>query len=164
MTLVGFPPNDARGWKELAQEVEPVVIWSTGRTWTTPVQQILDLYGIEPQPVVLELEGRSDEQQLSAILARLVPGRSAALASSSRSPPPLITIAGHHEPINGYAPLLTLHKEGKLHALLERAGAVVDARAKREEGERVRRAMLQRRLAKQARVVVPARDVEGDDE
>ncbi|KAJ9093891.1 hypothetical protein QFC21_006264 [Naganishia friedmannii] len=162
MTLVDFPPNDARGWKELKQEVEPVVIWSTGKTWTTPVQQLLDLYGIEPQPLVLEMEGRPDEQQLSTILARLVPGRSSALASSSRSPPPLITIAG--QPINGYAPLLNLHKEGKLHGLLERAGAVVDARSRREEAEKVKLARLERRLTKQARVVIPARDVDGDDE
>lgn len=163
MTLVGFPPDDVRGWKELAQEVEPVVIWSTGSTWTAPVHELLDLYGIEPEPFVLDLQGRTDERQVAETLARLVPGRSAALASSSRSPPPLITIAG--EPINGYAALLELHREGKLHALLERAGAVVDARSRREEADRVRRIRLEGRLAKQARVVVPVRNnVDGDDE
>ncbi|KAJ9114032.1 hypothetical protein QFC22_005852 [Naganishia vaughanmartiniae] len=162
MTLVGFPPNDARGWKELKQEVEPVVIWSTGKTWTTPVQQLLDLYGIEPQPVVLEMQSRPDASQLAETLARLIPGRSAASGSSSHSPPPLITIGG--QPINGYSSLSKLHKEGKLHGLLERAGAVVDARSKREEADKVKRARLETRLAKQARIVLPVRDVEGDDE
>lgn len=152
MSLVGFKANDERGWTELLAEVEPVVIWSTGPTWTTPVHELLAMYSLLPGPVTLPLESRDDQSAIKAILARIVTGRSA------DSPSPLITIGG--QPIDGYAPLLKLHSEGKLQAMLERAGAIVDGRRAREDLERARAARLQRRV-KQARIAV---QVEDDDE
>lgn len=144
MSLVGFKANDAQGWAELRAEVEPVVIWSTGSTWTTPVHELLALYSLLPGPTTLSLETRLDQAVIKAILARVVDGR------SQDSPAPLITIGG--KPIDGYAPLLKLHSEGRLHALLERAGAIVDGKRARDELDRARRARLGR--MKQARIVV----------
>ncbi|KAI5450132.1 hypothetical protein NCC49_003759 [Naganishia albida] len=144
MSLVGFKANDAQGWTELRAEVEPVVIWSIGSTWTTPVHELLALYSLLPGPTTLSLETRHDQAAIKAILARVVDGR------SQDSPAPLITIGG--KPIDGYAPLLKLHSEGRLHALLERAGAIVDGKRARDELDRARRARLGR--MKQARIVV----------
>jgi hypothetical protein len=144
MSLVGFKANDKQGWTELRAEVEPVVIWSTGATWTTPVHELLALYSLLPGPTTLSLDTRQDQAAIKAILSRIVDGR------SPDSPAPLITIGG--KPIDGYAPLLKLHSEGRLHALLERAGAIVDGKRVQDDLERVRRARLGRR--KQARIVV----------
>lgn len=143
MSLVGFKANDAQGWVELRAEVEPVVIWSTGSTWTTPVHELFAIYSLLPGPVTLPLDSRVDQSAIKAILARIVNGRSA------DSPSPLITIGG--QPIDGYAPLLKLHTEGKLHAMLERAGAIVDGKRAQEDRERARAAQLQKRV-KQARI------------
>lgn len=151
MSLVGFKANDAQGWAELRAEVEPVVIWSTGSTWTTPVHELLAIYSLLPGPVTLPLDSRVDQSAIKAILARIVNGRSA------DSPSPLITISG--QPIDGYAPLLKLHTEGKLHAMLERAGAIVDGKRAQEDRERARAAQLQKRV-KQARINFQ----DGDDE
>lgn len=144
MSLVGFKATDKQGWTELRAEVEPVVIWSTGPTWTTPVHELLALYSLLPGPTTLPLDSRQDQSAIKSILSRIVDGRSA------DSPSPLITIGG--KPIDGYAPLLKLHSEGKLHALLERAGAIVDGKRARDDLDRARRARLQRRI-KQARLV-----------
>jgi hypothetical protein len=144
MSLVGFKATDKQGWTELRAEVEPVVIWSTGSTWATPVHELLALYSLLPAPTTLSLESRQDQAAIKAILSRIVDGR------SPDSPAPLITIGG--KPIDGYAPLLKLHSEGRLHALLERAGAIVDGKRAQDDLERIRRARLDR--MKQARIVV----------
>ncbi|GHJ89905.1 hypothetical protein NliqN6_6307 [Naganishia liquefaciens] len=151
MSLVGFHANDAHGWTELRAEVEPVVIWSTGPTWTDPVHELLALYALTPGPHTLSLDSRPDQAAIKATLSRLVTGRSA------DSPAPLITIGGR--PIDGYAPLLKLHVEGKLHGMLERAGAVVDGKRAQEELDRARAARLQKRV-KQARIVFRDEDDE----
>jgi hypothetical protein len=153
MSLVGFKANDQQGWAELRADVEPVVIWSTTPTQTSPVNELLAMYSLLPGPVTLPLESRDDQSAIKAILARIVTGRTV------DSPSPLITIGG--QPIDGYAPLLKLHKEGKLQAMLERAGAIVDGKRAKEDLERARLAGLQRRLTKQARIAVPV-EVEDD--
>ncbi|KAJ9108221.1 hypothetical protein QFC19_002468 [Naganishia cerealis] len=155
MTLVGFQATGG-GWKELERDVEPLVVYSFSKTWTRPVLELLSLYALDPQPVVFSVEGRADAPVLAETLARLVPSRSPAAASEA-----VITIAG--KPINGYAQLEKLHRAGKLHGMLERAGAVVDGLRRKEEGERARRGRLVKRL-KHAQIKVVRGDQDGEDE
>lgn len=134
MTVLGFDPDDTVSWDELKNEIEPVVIWASSETWSTPILNLLSVYSLSPPPITLSLSDRTDLKSISAIIARASPER------TRDSPTPLITIGG--KPIDGLDELLRLHEEGKLHRMLGKAGAVVDGKKKAEEESRMRQERL----------------------
>lgn len=125
VTILGFDARQEAGWAELRQEIDPIVVWDVGQTWTSGIYDLLDLYAVLPAPRVIPLAHREDAPAIQAILTRLIAER-----SKNTSPQPLITIGG--VPVNGYAELVRLHKEGLLYGMLERAGAIVDGQKEAE--------------------------------
>ncbi|EJD02673.1 thioredoxin-like protein [Fomitiporia mediterranea MF3/22] len=98
-------------WLQEVQADPPVIVFSkTYCKFSAAAKDLLKTYDLSPPPKVVEVDLRSDSDQLKAILTRL----------TSHSTFPNIFIDG--ESIGGFDDLSKLNKNGELVTLLSNAG------------------------------------------
>ncbi|KAI0779498.1 thioredoxin-like protein [Fomes fomentarius] len=112
-----YAPDGNYDWKEHTKRVKeqhPLVVFSkTYCPYSQRAKELLGSYELEPAPKIVELNVRTDGEQVQAILARL----------TGRRTVPNVLLKGSS--IGGSDDIHALHKEHRLKRLLEEGGVSV---------------------------------------